>query len=64
MIDNDEELTQNVSISEIEDADYFLIEIEDPEINVEFVLDQETAVWLAKEILERSGEIVDSELIT
>lgn len=61
MIDDDEELTQNVSISEIEDADYFLIEIEDAESTVEFVLDQECAVWLAKEILHRTGEIIDSE---
>jgi len=61
---DDDELTQNVSISEIEDADYFLIEIVDPEINVEFVIDQETAVWLAREILERAGEFVDSELMS
>jgi hypothetical protein len=58
---DDEELTQNVSISEIEDADYFLIEIDDPEISVEFVVDQETTVWLAREILERAGEFVDSQ---
>ena len=63
MLEDDEELTQNVSISEIEDADYFLIEIVDPEINVEFVIDQETAVWLAKEILSRAGEIIDFELL-
>lgn len=58
---DDDELTQNISISEIEDADYFLIEIDSPEISVEFVIDQETAIWLAKEILERAGETIDAE---
>jgi hypothetical protein len=62
MLDDDEELTQNVSISEIEDADYFLIEIEDSEISFEFIIDQETAIWLANEILKRSGEKLDHEI--
>lgn len=57
------ENAQLISISEIEDAEYFLIEIEDDDTALDFILDQETAVWLAKEILSRTGEIIDFELI-
>ena len=54
---DDEEITQQtISISEIDDAEFFLLEIEMNEALFQFVLGRETAIWLANEIIERSGE--------
>lgn len=66
----DETTQQIISISEIEDGDFILLEIEMQPIEddcdlvdaYQFVLDRETACWLARELLNITGENIDPEL--
>jgi hypothetical protein len=67
MTDDDEISPQIITISEMDDVEFFLLEFEmskdnedSEEVDIfQFVLERETSIWLAKEILERAGELID-----
>jgi hypothetical protein len=67
MTDDDEISPQIITISEMDDGEFFLLEFEmskdnedSEEVDIfQFVLERETSIWLAKEILERAGELID-----
>jgi hypothetical protein len=59
LISDDDELKpgmQEVSVSEADDGEVLIIEINMLDMNVTFSLQREIAMWLAKEILDRTGE--------
>ncbi len=58
--DEDDIIQSTVSISELNDGDFFRIQYEDENDEyLELDLNVECAIWLAKEILQRTGENID-----